>query len=150
MKNKSVLILINIFSVIIQTSFLQEFFGNKINPNLVAIIVFAMLLKGSITSAYLSAIVGGLFLDLVSGGIVGLSAFLFTLFVWLYSQLHSFYLRNMFARLFFATTCFYFFKLLITRSLVFDGWLIVGSLFTAALGQLFSLFLEQSSDRLQQ
>ena len=144
MKSRSALILLNIFSVIIQTSFLLEVFGSKLNPNLVGAVVFSMLLVKDTTSAYLSAFVGGLLLDIVSGGVAGLGTFLFTLFVWLYSRFHSFYLRNMFVSLFFATLCFYIFKLVTAQTIAFDGWIFVGSLLTAIIGQFLSLVLERS------
>ena len=145
MKSRSTLIVLNIFSVIIQTSFLLELFGTKLNPNLVATVVFSMLLVGDTASAYLSAFVGGLLLDIVSGGVIGLGAFLFTLFVWLYSHLHSFYLRNMFVSLFFATLYFYIFRLVTAQTLVFDGWIFAGSFLTAVMGQLLSLVFRSKS-----
>lgn len=142
MKKNYTLILLNIFSIILQTSFLLEIFGPKLNPNLLAAIVFALVLVGAYTSAYTSALFGGLLLDILSGGVLGLGSFILTVFVFIHSYLYSFYLRNTFIGILFATACFYFYKLLLSRTFVIDGWLVLGALLTAVLGQIFSLFIK--------
>jgi hypothetical protein len=142
MRKTHLLVLLNIFLIIVQTSFLYEIFGAKMNPNLLAATVFALVLIGDTTSAYLSALIGGLFLDIISGGVIGLGAFILTLFVMLHSYLYSFYLRNVFIGVVFATLCFYAYRLLLSRDFIFDGWLLAGSLLTAVIGQLLSIFLK--------
>ena len=58
---------------IVQISFFYRLFGRSLNPNLVAALAFALFFWGAYDKASFSALVGGVFLDLMGFGTVGLS-----------------------------------------------------------------------------
>jgi hypothetical protein len=142
MKKTTTYALFIIFSAIIQTSFLRELFGTAANTNLVAAFVLALVIIDDYEGAYWASLLGGIFLDIILGSSIGLSSLMLCIFVWLYSQLKSFYLRNFFSSLIFSTFYFYTLKLVVSHVVVFDGWIIFGALLTAILGKIISLFLK--------
>lgn len=85
-KNIWIILIVNLILALIQQSFLHEFFGGGFNPNLVLSLAFAFLLIEEDQLALISAIFGGLFLDLGLVSIIGLSPFIFLMFI-LFSQI---------------------------------------------------------------
>jgi|GEM_PF-4521276 len=65
--------------VLIQDSFLWEFLGTEFNPSLIIALCFALIFCDDSAGALFCALVGGLWLDLMGVGIVGLSSFLLLL-----------------------------------------------------------------------
>ena len=83
MKHYIFIILINIILGTLQISFFYRIFGGSLNPNLVAAFAFSLFFSGALAfqakraeRAYLSALVGGIFLDLMGFGTVGASSFI--------------------------------------------------------------------------
>ncbi len=62
--------------VLIQTSFLNVFFGPVLNPNLIIALPFALMLAGKSDYSLFSALIGGLLFDLQGHGLLGLSPLL--------------------------------------------------------------------------
>ncbi len=67
--------IINLVIILLQESFSWEFFGQTMNPSFIIAISFAFLMIDDHPGALFSAFIGGLWLDLVGVGIVGLSSF---------------------------------------------------------------------------
>ncbi len=72
-KNITILI-ICLALAIFQESFLLEFFGAALNPNLIIGLCFAFIFIDDYESALFTALMGGLFLDFLGTSIVGLSS----------------------------------------------------------------------------
>lgn len=65
---------LNLILVLVQGSFIWEFFGSLLNPNLIIALCFAFLLIDDHQAAMFSAFIGGLWLDLAGTGVIGLSS----------------------------------------------------------------------------
>ncbi len=74
MKHYIFITLINIILVMIQISFFYRLFGRSLNPNLITALAFSLFFWGAYDKALFSALIGGIFLDLMGFGTVGLSA----------------------------------------------------------------------------
>jgi len=72
-KNITILIL-SLILVIFQESFLLEFFGGALNPNLIIALCFGFMFNEEYDTALFAALIGGLFLDFLSVGIVGMTS----------------------------------------------------------------------------
>lgn len=77
-KNIGILFTCLIF-VIVQESFLFEFFGASLNPNLIIAFCFSFMLMDDYEGALFTAFMGGLFHDFLGVGIVGLSSMILVL-----------------------------------------------------------------------
>jgi len=75
MKKYLFITIFNLVAVLLQESFSWEFFGQAINPSFIVAISFAFLMVDDHPGAMFSAFIGGLWLDLVGVGIVGMSTF---------------------------------------------------------------------------
>lgn len=101
--------LANVFLVLGQNSFFNELLGNYLNPNLVLAFAFSILMIRDSEYSFFSAFLGGLFIDLSSMGILGISPVFFTFVI-----LISYIIRKYFSRvpvlhmtLFFVYAVFY-------------------------------------------
>lgn len=74
MKHYILIILINIILAIVQVSFFYRLFGRTLNPNLIAAFAFSFFFWGIYDKGFFSALIGGIFLDLMGFSSVGLSA----------------------------------------------------------------------------
>ncbi len=74
MKKYLPIILIVLFLAILQSSFFLELLGSELNPNLVLALAFAFVIPGNKNTAFFIAFTGGIFLDLLGAGVIGLSS----------------------------------------------------------------------------
>ena len=74
MKKVLILLIVNIFLVLIQGSFLRELMGSAFMPNLVVAFAFAFFFADREDLALTSAFIGGLLQDLFGFSIVGISS----------------------------------------------------------------------------
>ncbi|KKS21866.1 MAG: hypothetical protein UU80_C0018G0002 [candidate division WWE3 bacterium GW2011_GWA1_41_8] len=94
MKKYISLSFINIVLVLLQTSFLFEFFGSAANPNIVLAFSFSLLFLGRKEEALFSAFVGGLLLDLSGFTIPGLSPLIFLSSIYLGIFIRKYIFKN--------------------------------------------------------
>ncbi len=132
-------VLITIFSlvvVLIQESFSWEFFGQAINPSIVIAICFAFLMVDDHLGALFSALIGGLWLDLVGVGIVGVSSFalviLLALAVWVKNSM----LRAIWVQAVLVIGVTIIFKLIISYPELTYSWKVF---FSGVLSSIISL-----------
>lgn len=79
MRKNIAIIFICLMFVIFQESFMLEFFGSALNPNLIIALSFSFIFVDDYKTAFYAALIGGLFLDFLGVGIVGLSSFILIL-----------------------------------------------------------------------
>ncbi|MDC0449042.1 hypothetical protein OAL67_00330 [bacterium] len=95
MKKNIVVLLIAFVLSIFQTAFFLEIFGPTLNPNIILAFCFALYIGWSARVGIFGAFVGGLFLDLVTLGPIGLSSLVFCCAVYLGSILQKRVLRGL-------------------------------------------------------
>lgn len=76
MRKFLILLIINIFLVLVQGSFLRELVGPALTPNLIIAFAFSLFFAEREDLALISAFMGGLLLDLLGFSIVGISPLL--------------------------------------------------------------------------
>lgn len=137
MKKYLSLILITLFLAILQNSFLLELLGSELNPNLVLALAFAFVIPGNKNSAFFIAFMGGLFLDFLGAGIIGLSSLVLVSAVLLSSYIKNYLIKG---NVSFSITLIFF--SLISSSTQF-GQLVINfkTLVSAALTLVFSFIL---------
>ena len=74
MRNHFFVSIVILVLVLVQESFLLEFFGSYLNPSLVIALAYGLLLTDDESLALYSGFFGGLMLDMVGVGLVGLSS----------------------------------------------------------------------------
>lgn len=141
------IIILNIFSAILQSSFFSAIFGYYLNPNLYASICFSLVLNENFSLAYISALFGGIFLDIISGSTLGLSSLGLCIFVWVYQFLYKFYLRSWVASFAFATIFFYLLRLVLARSFLINIPLTISAVLSALFGYLLSFLLKEGYEK---
>lgn len=81
MKKYILLTIALLLTVLFQESFLLEMLGPRVNVNVVVSLIFVLILINKDQEALISAFTGGLILDLISVGIVGVSSLVLVLLV---------------------------------------------------------------------
>ena len=87
MRKIILLVILNIVFTLFQESFLLEFFGSVINPNLILCLGYAYFFANDTQGALISLLLGGFFIDMSGTGIVGITSvimilvLLFSIFV---------------------------------------------------------------------
>ena len=108
-KNLGIL-LISLIFVIFQESFMLEFFGSALNPNLIVCVCFAFMLIDDYDGALFTAFMGGLFYDLLGVGVVGLASFILILFLAASQWVKKTVLRGAWVQILFIILATVFFK----------------------------------------
>ena len=137
----TLLTLLGIVLVILQTSFFSVLFGNEINPNLIFAFCFAFLLLDDLNSALISGIVLGTIFDILTGSTIGLSALLLVLGIYgaYYFERHVLRgKRSYYTSLFIST---YLYQLINLSAFYISVPQIFGLLFTVAVGFCFTLLI---------
>jgi hypothetical protein len=135
-------VLINIIFAVLQTSFFSYLLGTKMNIDIIASVCFALVLLNSDDMSYFSALVGGLFIDLLGTGLIGITSVLLTVYVYLYKWLNTFYMRNIISKVLFSIVYFYILKLIALRVFVFDSQLLFSTILTVITGYILSFLLK--------
>lgn len=144
MKRVLLLIFMNLILVLLQASFLAEFLGGSLNPNLVVSLAYAFALADDDTSASLSMFIGSFFLDLQGTSIVGLSILFFVLILHLSILLRKTIFKGYGTQILFIFLSTVIYKMLISGfdfslnfSLVFSG------VITAVLAAVMAYFIRR-------
>jgi len=94
MKKALLLLFINLILVLLQISFFGELLPSVYVPNLILSFSFAILFADLSDASYMSAFIGGLMLDLLTFGIIGVSSLTFVGFLFLFSFVRRYVSKN--------------------------------------------------------
>lgn len=144
-------LLITIFillTVLIQDSFSLEFLGPALNPNLVLALSFAFLLVEDRQSALYSAFIGGLWIDLLGVGIVGLSSFIFVLMIIIASWVRRRLISGLWVQMVLITVFTGIYKLIVNYPNFNYSWsLVLSGLLTLLIMNLVHIVLSRYKTR---
>jgi rod shape-determining protein MreD len=140
MRKYFIVTIVNIILIFLQESFLVELFGVAFNPNLVIALGFSLVLVDEDDLALFSVLIGGLFLDLLSTGIIGLSSLVLVLLLYMAIQARKTIYRGVFTQLIFVVITAIIYKILANYPpIVYERTLFYSGIYTSVL----VLFLRQ-------
>lgn len=146
-KNLSILIISLIF-VIFQESFMLEFFGSALNPNLIICLCFGFMLIDDYEDALFTAFIGGLFYDFLGVGIVGLTSFILILFLAASQWVKKTIFRGAWVQILFIIITTLFFKVAMTYpDFVYSSRVLMSGVFNVAVALVFYALLEKARKR---
>jgi rod shape-determining protein MreD len=93
------LVFVIIILVLFQTSFFNVILGVELNPNLILAFAFSLLFINSVKEGMFAAFAGGVLLDLLGFSVIGLSAVLFILFLYIGVLITKYVFNNWFSQL---------------------------------------------------
>jgi len=105
------------------------------------------MLNAGYQSAYLSAIFGGVLLDFLNAKTPGLSAFIISLYVWVYFQVRGFYLHGVAATAMFWVVLIYLYRIVISGSLFFNVKVLISCLLSVAIGYTIAYFMKRGYEK---
>ncbi len=143
--------LITIFSlilVLLEESFAGEFLGAALNPNLILALSFAFLFADDRRASLYSALIGGLWLDLMGVGIVGLSSFMLVLLLILASWIRNALFKGVWVQVVVIVCSTMLFKLIMNYPQMNYSWkLVVAGILTSLISLIFYWGLSRTRQR---
>lgn len=146
MNLKKVIILfgINLFLVLMQTSFLNVFFGAALNPDLVLAFALALLLANKSEYSLFSALIGGLIYDLRGTNLIGESALLMIAVLFAISYSRKYVFKGWPVQILSLFVSFVLYK---TISNAYNAGIVVNSLSTLVFCLLMYLYISRVINR---
>ncbi|MFC1756054.1 hypothetical protein ACFLZK_01560 [Patescibacteria group bacterium] len=148
MRKSIAIIIICLVFVIFQESFMLEFFGGAINPNLIIALAFSFMFIDDYRTAMFTALVGGIFLDFLGVGIIGLSSFLLILFLLFSRWIKKTIFRGIWIQIVMIIVSTIVFKLVINYpDMIYSGKILFSGLINSIISSLIFLVLNKIRQR---
>ena len=146
-KNIAIIIICLVF-VIFQESFMLEFFGSALNPNLIIALSFSFIFIDDYDPALFTALIGGLLLDFLRVGIVGLSSFLIILLLVFSRWIKKTIFRGVWIQIVMIIVSTIVFKLVINYpDVIYSGKILFSGLLNSTVSSLIFLILNRIRQR---
>ncbi len=148
MRKYLIIIFINLLLVFVQESFFLEFFGTVFNPHLVTSLGFSFILLEDDHNGLASMFIGGLLLDLLGTGVIGLSSLVLIVMLLISMLVRKTFFRGLITQIFFIILTTVVFKILMNYPhIIFDKNLILSGLITSFIALLFSFVIRRLKQR---
>jgi len=148
MRKNLVIMFVCLIFVIFQESFLLEFFGAALNPNLIIALCFTFIFIDDIDSAMFTALIGGLFLDFLGVSIVGLSSLILILLLVISRWMKKTVFRGIWVQIGLIIGSTIIFKLLMGYpGLVYSNKILFSGFLNSAISLVFYLILSKIRQR---
>jgi hypothetical protein len=148
MRKYFLIFIVNLILIFLQESFLSEIFGPFLNPSLVISLGYAFLLSEDDDLALFSLLVGGLILDLLGTGIIGLSSVVLVFLLLISFQVRKTIFRGVLTQIVFIIITTVIFKMISGYPpLVYNFKLILSGVANAALAVFAAQILTRFKKR---
>jgi len=148
MRKNIIITFVCLVFVIFQESFMLEFFGSALNPNLIIALAFSFMFIDDTKRAMFTALIGGLFLDFLGVSIVGLSSFILIVSLGFTAWTKKTVFRGVWTQVVLVIVSTVVFKLLMGYpDIVYSGKLLASGVLNAAISLVFFLVLNKSRQR---
>ena len=148
MRKSIIILILSLIFVIFQESFLLEFFGNALNPNLVISLCFGFMLIDDYHDALFTAFIGGLFYDFLGVGIVGLTSFILIVFLATSRWVRKTIFRGAWVQMIFIIVTTVFFKVVMTYpDFDYSSKILASGVVNALISLIFYVVLEKIRKR---
>lgn len=148
MRKYFIIFIINLIIIFLQESFLVELFGPFLNPNLIIGLGYAFLLSGDDDLALFSLLVGGIILDLLGTGIIGLSSLVLVLLMLISFQVRKTIFRGILNQIIFIVISVVIYKMLSSYPpLIYNFRLVVSGAISAVIAVIVSQILIKFKER---
>ncbi len=147
MKKYITVFFVLLISSVLEKSFFYELFGVAGNPTITLSLAFAFLLLGNIRLAFFSAFCGGLFIDFFDMRIIGFTAFIYVLLIFILSFLYMRFIKNIPTMLVIFCLLLILMKSLIYNYSFWNIYILIGSILSVVYASVCYLALRRGLKR---